>query len=75
MQTLKWVLFLAANIPAYAIVGKIVFGNWDGLFETWRDASVSPDPPNMDNFKIWGYVLWVVALLAAELHFLPGLVF
>ena len=41
METLKWVLFLAANIPVYLIVGKIIFRSWDGFCETWDEYELN----------------------------------
>jgi hypothetical protein len=62
------VAWLIANIPMYLLIGRIVFGSWDGLFETWDETLDESEQllPSLEEAKILGFVIWVIAILAAE---------
>jgi hypothetical protein len=46
MEALKWVLFVAANIPVFLIVGYVVFGSWDEFSDAWEQFSRRFSPPS-----------------------------
>ena len=75
METLKWIMFLAANIPVYLIVGEIVFGSWDDFSDAWKHSMRRDATPNWEKYKMMVYVLFVLACLGAEHHLLVGIVF
>ena len=63
-QTWAVAAFLVANAPVYLLIGRVVFGSWDGFFDDWSE-STWPLPK-------WGtprtgiFLIWVGATLAAE---------
>jgi len=76
--------FLLANIPVGLLIGRIVFGGWDGFWDTcsasfwWSRADDSFD--DYDDYrwaklKLVVFLFWTLALLAAEYYVLAHFVF
>jgi hypothetical protein len=65
-ETWGLLAWLIANTPIYLVIGRVVFGGWDGFFEAWGEHRLVI--PNLANFRIWAFVLWVIATLAAEYY-------
>ena len=78
MSTTKWILLVAANIPAYLFLGWIFFKDWDDFGECIR-YSLTPDIVSLfrgeywdderATFKLWFWLLACAGCVLAEAHY------
>ena len=69
----RWILlaWLVSSIPVCLLIGRIIFGGWNGFCDAWSDAS-SDDLfdtrlfPSYEDQQIGVFVLLVIATLATE---------
>lgn len=66
-ETWWMLLWLVLNAPLYLLIGRIVFGSWDGFFQAFDEAN--GHGLTLAKAQMMLFVLWVGALLAVEYHF------
>ena len=67
----RWILlaWLVSSIPVCLLIGRIIFGGWNGFCNAWSDEPWETSGrlfPSCENQQMGVFVLLVIATLAAE---------
>jgi len=70
-------IVIVLNIPVYVLIGRIMYGSWDGFLEDLREISGNPVTPEewWARLKLVIFTVWCFSMVAAELMLLDRLGF